>query len=219
VLNVFSIWRYALSQLELGCLLSFSSQHLVAAAAAMRVSLETAAIRGTAALRTCALRVAPPAAKPSLVRFASSAPSAALQPFHIAVPVHDLAAARAFYGTVLGCDEGRSSKTWIDWNFGGHQLVTHFASASYRGLDHFNDVDEDMVPVPHFGICLGVTQFHEVAARLKAARVTFLVEPHVRFAGKPGEQWTMFCKDPSGNNLEFKAMARPENLFAKYYVE
>jgi extradiol dioxygenase family protein len=159
------------------------------------------------------------------MRSASSAPgassalaSAALQPFHIAVPVHDLAAARAFYGTVLGCDEGRSSKTWIDWNFGGHQLVTHFASASYRGADHFNDVDEDMVPVPHFGICLGAPQFHEVAARLKAARVTFLVEPHVRFAGKPGEQWTMFCKDPSGNNLEFKAMARPENLFAKYYV-
>lgn len=98
--------------------------------------------------------------------------------------------------------------------------MTHFASADYRGAAHFNAVDADMVPVPHFGICLTVPQFTALAARLRASgAVTFLVEPHLRFAGAPGEQWTMFFKDPSGNSLEFKAMTNPANLFAKYVVE
>ena len=146
------------------------------------------------------------------------APGGALAPFHIAVPTHDLAASRAFYGGLLGCAEGRSAATWIDWSLCGHQLVTHFASASYRGADHFNGVDADMVPVPHFGVCLTVPHFHDLAARMTAAKVAFVVAPLLRFAGQPGEQWTMFFKDPSGNNLEFKALVHPENLFAKYFV-
>ena len=152
----------------------------------------------------------------------SSTPSLhfpSMQPFHIAVPVHDLSAARAFYGELLGCAEGRSSKTWIDWNLGGHQLVTHFASTTYRALDYVNEVDTDMVPVPHFGICLSTPQFHAIADKLVRAGVKFIVEPHLRFPGKPGEQWTMFFKDPSGNNLEMKALTNPANLFAKYYVD
>lgn len=141
----------------------------------------------------------------------------------------------------IGCS------TWIDWNLYGHQLVTHFASKSYKGsgedaaeacrvhdvcvrasrrqpgsqlsffdcvtrpcvgADYFNSVDKDMVPVPHFGVCMTVDEFDALAARLKAAGVTFLVEPHLRFPGKAGEQWTMFFKDPAGNNLEFKAMTK-----------
>ena len=128
-------------------------------------------------------------------------------------------AARDFYGGVLQCEEGRSAPTWVDWNLGGHQLVTHFASSSYRGIDYFNPVDKDMVPIPHFGICLQVAQFHDLAKRLEKANIKFIVEPHLRFQGKPGEQWTMFFKDYSNNNLEFKAMTTPENLFAKYYVD
>ena len=89
----------------------------------------------------------------------------------------------------------------------------------YKGLKLYNNVDADMVPVPHFGCCLSVADFQALAAKLKAANVKFMVEPHVRFVGKPGEQWTMFFEDPSGNNLEFKAMANPDNLFAKYYVD
>lgn len=153
----------------------------------------------------------------------ASPPQAASQyatptPFHLAFPVHDLDAARAFYRDLLGCQEGRSSKTWIDYNLGGAQIVCHFAGADYRARDYFNGVDIDMVPVPHFGLCLTVPDFAALAERVKAAGVKFIVEPHVRFPGAPGEQWTMFFKDPSGNNLEFKAMIKPENLFAKYYV-
>ena len=119
---------------------------------------------------------------------------------------------------VLGLEEGRSSNTWIDFNLFGHQLVAHLVGANYRCADHFNPVDADDVPVPHFGCALTVAGFHELAARLKEHHVKFIVEPHVRFAGKPGEQWTMFFKDPSGNNVEFKAMTTPANLFAKYTV-
>lgn len=121
--------------------------------------------------------------------------AAPLLPFHVAVPTHDLAASRQFYGGLLGCAEGRSAATWIDWNLAGHQIVTHFASASYRGNDYFNNVDADMVPVPHYGICLTVPLFLDLAERLKAARVSFIVEPHLRFPGQPGEQWTMFLKE------------------------
>ena len=141
------------------------------------------------------------------------APGGALAPFHIAVPTHDLALARDFYGGLLGCAEGRSSATWIDWSLCGHQLVTHFASASYRGADHFNGVDEDMVPVPHFGVCLTVPHFHDLAARMAAAKVAFIVAPHLRFAGQPGEQWTMFFCDPFGNPIEIKGFRSLETVY------
>ena len=174
--------------------------------------------RGVAAMSS-APAAAPAASAPAMQQQQQA--GAALAPFHIAVPTHDLAASRAFYGGLLGCAEGRSAATWVDWSLSGHQRVTHFAGAGYRGADHFNGVDADMVPVPHFGVCLTVPHFHDLAARLAAASppVPFVVPPHRRFAGQPGEQWTMFFKDPSGNNLEFKAMVHPENLFAKYVVE
>jgi extradiol dioxygenase family protein len=151
-------------------------------------------------------------------RAATKDAAAPLQPFHIAFPVHDLDAARGFYAGVLRCEEGRSSKTWIDYSLFGHQIVCHWVGKTYRAPDFFNDVDADSVPVPHFGVCLTVPQFHALRERLTAAGVTFIVAPHLRFEGKPGEQWTMFFKDPSGNSLEFKAMSNPANLFAKYYV-
>lgn len=124
--------------------------------------------------------------------------------FHLAVPVDDLAAARAFYGDLLGCTPGRSSPTWIDWNFHGHQLVTHLAS---RAPAVHNPVDGHDVPIPHFGLLLDTAGFHELAARLRAADWAFVIEPYRRFAGQPGEQWTMFLLDPAGNALEFKAFA------------
>ncbi len=135
-----------------------------------------------------------------------------MTPFHLAFPVDDLAAARAFYGGVLGCAEARSSDHWVDFNFFGHQIVTHLAP---RGAIHRNPVDGDQVPVPHFGAVLGWDEFETLAARLRAAATTFEIEPHIRFAGQVGEQMTMFLFDPAGNALEFKAMRHPENLFAK----
>jgi len=101
----------------------------------------------------------------------------------------------------------------------GHQIVTHLVGADYRGRDFYNPVDRDYVPVPHFGVCLTVDQFHELAAKLRAIpEIKFVIEPHLRFQGQPGEQWTLFFKDPSNNSLEFKAMTNPANLFAKYTV-
>ena len=141
-----------------------------------------------------------------------------LQPFHLAIPVHDLSLARAFYGELLGFTEGRSANTWVDYNFHGHQLVCHLVGADYRGRDYFNPVDRDEVPVPHFGICLTVVDFHELSAKLQD-KVKFVIPPKLRFRGEIGEQWTMFFKDPSGNNCEFKAMTNPINLFAKYVVK
>lgn len=151
----------------------------------------------------------------------ASAPAApALQPFHHAFPVHDLDLARAFYGGVMGCVEGRSSHTWIDFNMLGHQIVCHWVGKEYRHRDYFNNVDVDAVPVPHFGVCLTTAeQFHALAARLTASGTEFIVKPHLRFPGAPGEQLTMFFKDPSGNNLEFKYLTIQENLFAKYFVD
>lgn len=140
-------------------------------------------------------------------------------PFHFAFPVHDLAVAKDFYGNVLGCVEGRSSAKWQDYSLHGHQIVAHWVGEHYRGADYYNPVDGDEVPVPHFGLALTVSQFHELAERLREHGVKFIIEPHLRFQGMPGEQWTMFFKDPSGNNLEFKAMTHPENLFAKYNVK
>ncbi|EMD83499.1 VOC family protein [Pacificimonas flava] len=135
-----------------------------------------------------------------------------MQPFHLAFPVDDLAAARRFYGGTLGCKEGRSADSWVDFDFFGHQLVAHLAP---RGSIHRNPVDGDAVPVPHFGVVLTWDRFHELADRLTAAGQRFEIEPHVRFPGKAGEQATMFFFDPAGNALEFKAMRNPGNLFAK----
>lgn len=132
--------------------------------------------------------------------------------FHLAIPVDDLAAARQFYGGVLGLAQGRSADTWVDWNLHGHQLVTHLAPA--RADRIANAVDGHDVPVPHFGLLLETARFHELADRLRAAGTEFVIEPYLRFAGQPGEQWTMFLLDPAGNALEFKAFADDAQIFA-----
>ena len=134
-------------------------------------------------------------------------------PFHLAIPVHDLAAARAFFGGMLGCPEGRSADEWIDFDFFGHQLVAHLDPN--RPELHFNDVDGKEVPVPHFGVVLEWKEWHAFADRLTAAGIRFVIEPGIRFAGQVGEQATMFFYDPSGNALEFKAFEDPTRLFAK----
>jgi uncharacterized protein len=137
----------------------------------------------------------------------------ALTPFHVAFPVADLAAARRFYGETLGCPEGRSDADWIDFDLFGHQIVAHrVPNAPQRG-DH-NPVDGHDVPVPHFGVVLTMPQFERLAERLTEAGVTFDIAPYVRFKGQPGEQATMFFRDPSGNALEFKAFADMSRLFA-----
>ncbi len=136
-----------------------------------------------------------------------------LLPFHLAFPVHDLAAARGFYGGLLGCPEGRSSEEWIDFDFFGHQIVAHLAQGS--APRHHNPVDGHDVPVPHFGAVLDMATWRGLADKLRAAGVRFVIEPTVRFEGQPGEQATMFFLDPSGNAIEFKAMAQPGNLFAR----
>ncbi|HET9125079.1 MAG TPA: VOC family protein [Solirubrobacteraceae bacterium] len=132
--------------------------------------------------------------------------------FHLAMPVDDLAAARRFYGEVLGLPQGRSAETWIDWNLDGHQFVTHLSPEPVRRID--NPVDGHQVPVPHFGLILTVERFQKLADRLRAAGTRFVIEPHVRFAGEVGEQWTMFLLDPAGNALEFKAFADDSQVFA-----
>jgi extradiol dioxygenase family protein len=139
----------------------------------------------------------------------------ALPPFHLAFPVHDLDAARAFYGGLLGCPEGRSADAWIDFDFFGHQIVAHLDPAKVAGAPISNPVDGHDVPVPHFGAVLPMADWQELADRLTAAATHFVIEPTVRFRGEPGEQATMFLLDPSGNALEIKAMANPANLFAK----
>jgi extradiol dioxygenase family protein len=130
-----------------------------------------------------------------------------LPPFHLAIPVHDLAAARDFYGGLLGCAEGRSAGHWVDFDLYGHQLVCHLAPpGACRGAPvQHNPVDGHAVPVPHFGVVLDRPAWDRLAGRLQAAGVRFVIEPHLRFRGQPGEQATMFFLDPSGNALEFKA--------------
>jgi extradiol dioxygenase family protein len=118
---------------------------------------------------------------------------------------------------VLGCSEGRSSTTWCDFDFYGHQIVAHVVP-NYNASRSANTVDGDPVPVPHVGAALKVDEFHELSARVSSAGVPFVINPHLRFKGQPGEQWTMFFYDPSGNALEFKALTNPDNLFAKYIV-
>jgi extradiol dioxygenase family protein len=132
--------------------------------------------------------------------------------FHLAVPVDDLAAARGFYGEVLGLSQGRSSDIWVDWNLDGHQFVTHLAAGRPQRVH--NPVDGHDVPVPHFGLILTIPRFQELADRLRAAGAEFVIEPCVRFAGQTGEQWTMFLLDPAGNALEFKAFADDSQVFA-----
>ena len=136
-----------------------------------------------------------------------------LRPFHLAFPVHDLDRARAFYGGVLGCSEGRSSDRWIDFDFFGHQIVTHLAPEK-SGDAAVNPVDGHGVPVPHFGVVLTLEAFDALAAKMRAAGTTFDIEPYTRFAGEPGEQRTMFFRDPSGNAIEMKAVASLDSLFA-----
>jgi len=136
-----------------------------------------------------------------------------LRPFHLAFPVHDLAAARAFYGGVLGCAEGRSSANWVDFDLYGHQIVAHLAPDA-PALIAENPVDGHDVPVPHFGIVLTMPDWEALAVRLEAAGTDFGIAPHIRFKGQVGEQATMFFRDPSGNALEFKAFADDSMLFA-----
>tara|TARA_Y100000996_G_C22513479_1_gene639437 strand:+ start:1091 stop:1504 length:414 start_codon:yes stop_codon:yes gene_type:complete len=132
-------------------------------------------------------------------------------PFHLAIPVHDLIKANNFYQNILGCERGRSSESWIDFNLFGHQLVCHHSKNMHKEIT--NPVDGDIVPVPHFGVILNFEQFDQLAENLKNKKQSFIIEPRTRFAGKPGEQRTMFLKDPSGNALEFKAFKNLNNLF------
>lgn len=137
-----------------------------------------------------------------------------LRPFHLAFPVDDLEAARAFYKGLLGCSEGRSSPNWVDFNFGGHQIVAHLAPAE-AGKVQSSAVDGHGVPVRHFGIVLTMEDWQKTADRLTAAGVEFLIEPYIRFKGEPGEQATMFFHDPAGNAIELKAFKDLGQLFAK----
>ena len=138
-----------------------------------------------------------------------------LQPFHLAIPVTDLAESRNFYGTVFGCAEGRSSAQWVDFNFFGHQLVIHLAPVNSAKKElHQNHVDGHGVPVPHFGIVLSWDAWHDLAERLTALKTQFVLAPGIRFQGQVGEQATFFLLDPSGNALEFKAFKDMGQLFA-----
>ena len=129
--------------------------------------------------------------------------------------VDDIATAREFYGGVLGLSEGRSDTQWVDWNFYGHQVVTHQTAAGSPGPAGHNPVDDHQVPVPHFGAVLSYDDFHDLAGKMKAAGATFVIEPYLRFEGQAGEQWTMFFLDPAGNAMEFKAFADESQIFAK----
>jgi extradiol dioxygenase family protein len=140
-----------------------------------------------------------------------------LAPFHLAVPVHDLGAARQFYGALFGCPEGRSAPEWVDFDFFGHQLVAHLdlARRGFTPPPHSNEVDGQDVPVPHFGVVLGWQDWERLAGRLEAAGVRFVIAPGIRFQGQVGEQATFFLYDPSGNALEFKSFRDPSRLFAR----
>ncbi len=140
----------------------------------------------------------------------------ALRPFHLAIPVRNLEECRQFYGELLGCTTGRSSENWIDWNFFGHQLVTHVnkeLGPQGKVQLHYNGVDGKGVPVPHFGVVLEPAQWSALHQRVDG-QVEYIIEPYTRFAGEPGEQSTMFFLDPSGNALEFKSFSDIAQLFA-----
>lgn len=137
-----------------------------------------------------------------------------LSPFHVAIPVHNLEACRAFYRDILNCEEGRSSDHWVDFNLFGHQLVIHHKPKSEEML-HANAVDGKNVPVPHYGVVLPWDTFHSFSEALRKKGVSFIIEPYIRFEGQVGEQATMFFLDPAGNALEFKAFKDMGQLFAK----
>ena len=138
-----------------------------------------------------------------------------LQPFHLAIPVNDLAVARNFYNRVLGCGEGRSSDKWVDFDFYGHQLVIHEVPQDASSDRDSNPVDGKDVPIPHFGVVLQWDQWHSLRDRLADQEIEFIIDPYIRFEGQPGEQATMFFLDPSGNALEFKSFKDPDQLFEK----
>ncbi|AMO70719.1 VOC family protein [Sphingorhabdus sp. M41] len=144
----------------------------------------------------------------------STDPHPSLRPFHLAFPVHDLDAARSFYGDLLDCEEGRSDPHWIDFSLYGHQIVTHL-DKNFAARPLVNPVDGEQVPVPHFGVVLTMSEWQALADRLSAAAIHFVIPPTIRFKGQVGEQATMFFHDPSGNALEFKAFASDDQLFAK----
>lgn len=137
-----------------------------------------------------------------------------LRPFHLAFPVHDLNTARRFWGAIMGCPEGRSTKDWIDFDFFGHQIVAHYAPDMEVADVGFSPVGSHDVPVPHFGVVLSMQDWSALAERLRAAGVKFEIEPCVRFSGQPGEQATMFFRDFSGNAIEMKAFRNLDQLFA-----
>jgi extradiol dioxygenase family protein len=153
------------------------------------------------------------------VSFEVNAEPAPGNPFHLAVPVHNMDAARAFYGDIMGLVEGRrSGDKWQDYSLFGHQLVCHYVGDDYRASDYYNPVDGDEVPVAHFGAVISKAEFDKLADNLKANDIKFIISPTLRFKGAPGEQYTMFFKDPSNNNLEFKHVTNPQYLFARYDV-
>jgi extradiol dioxygenase family protein len=138
-----------------------------------------------------------------------------LQPFHLAIPVNNLEKADHFYGQLLGFEKGRSDKKWIDWNFFGHQLVTHLKEGGDNEVAAINLVDGRNVPVPHFGVVLQWDEWHRFAEKIKTKNIQFIIEPYIRFKGKVGEQATMFFADPFNNMMEFKAFKNEFQLFAK----
>ena len=135
------------------------------------------------------------------------------QPFHLAIPVHDLDKASYFYGQTLGFSRGRSSDKWIDWNCFGHQLVTHLKKDIHNPILVKNSVDGHNIPVPHFGVVLDWKEWHKFVDHLKKNNIKFVIEPYIRFKEKVGEQATMFFLDPSGNALEFKSFKDISQLF------
>ena len=141
--------------------------------------------------------------------------SSTLSPFHLAIPVHDIAIGREFYGKLMGCPEGRSAENWVDFNFYGHQLVIHLAPDECKAQTSTSSVDDHQVPVKHFGVVLPMPEWEALADKLRAADTQFVIAPYIRFKGEVGEQATMFFLDPSGNALEFKAFKNIESLFAK----
>ena len=137
-----------------------------------------------------------------------------LSPFHLAIPVNNIAKCKIFYKEILGCIEGRSSDNWVDFDLFGHQLVIHFQEINNKNL-HTNPVDGKDVPVPHFGVILEWENFKRFSSKLEKKGVEFIIKPYIRFEGEPGEQATMFFKDPSGNALEFKSFKDSSQIFAK----
>ena len=133
-----------------------------------------------------------------------------LRPFHLAIPIDNLEKAKKFYGELLGFEEGRSTDHWVDYNFFGHQLVCHIGNISKK---ESKEVDGKMVPVPHFGVILDWQDFDLLSKKIKENKLEFVIEPYLRFEGKPGEQKTMFFKDPFGNSLEFKSFKSDDEIF------